>query len=140
MGRDGREPATALGRYRRWTGLSALMLVACSAAGERNADPDELDPDELHSGVDGDARLLGFPLDAADAEQAPLLLSQTGAFAQVATLSASESFVPYRVQSPLFSDGAQKQRWFSLPPEGHIGFSRDAAWTFPATAVKKSSR
>jgi hypothetical protein len=110
-------------------------LVACSAAGERNGGSDRLEPDELHSDTDFDARLLGFPLDAADADEAPLLLSQTGAFAQVGTLSASESFVPYRVQSPLFSDGAQKQRWFSLPPGGNIGFSRDAAWTFPEGTV-----
>jgi hypothetical protein len=134
MGRDGGKPSAAR-TYCGWTGLSVLFLVACSAAGERNPGSGEIVPDELHSGADLDARLLGFPLDASDVDEAPLLLSQTGAFAQMGTLNASESFVPYRVQSPLFSDGAQKQRWFSLPPEGHIGFSRDAAWTFPEGTV-----
>jgi hypothetical protein len=115
-------------------GLGALLVAACSAAGER-FDSDEITPDELHSGFDMDARLLGFPLNAADAAQAPLLLSQTGAFANLDTLHAADDFVSYRVQSPLFSDGAQKRRWFSLPPEGHIGFSKDAAWSFPEGTI-----
>jgi len=135
VGRDG----PLQGRTRvagRWgLGLGALLLAACSAAGQRFDASDELTPDELHSGFDVDARLLGFPLDAADAARAPLLLSQTGAFANLDTLHIADDFVSYRVQSPLFSDGAQKRRWFSLPPEGHIGFSKDAAWSFPEGTI-----
>jgi len=42
-------------------------------------------------------------------------LSQTGCFDPANPTKASASLIPYDVVSPLWSDGAQKQRWISLP-------------------------
>jgi hypothetical protein len=39
------------------------------------------------------------------------------------------------VQTPLWSDGAHKRRWLSLPEDGKIGFSATGPWTFPAGTV-----
>lgn len=61
----------------------------------------------------------------------PPYLSATGLFKNVpaGTFSAGiESFTP---QYPLWSDGASKRRWVSLPAGSKIDASRAAAWAFP---------
>jgi len=70
-------------------------------------------------------------------EQKPLprLLSQTGAFADVRTLSPSASVLPYEVNVPLWSDHSQKLRWLALPARGAIRFSATDEWRFPPGAV-----
>lgn len=78
---------------------------------------------------------LNFPEHAADAAQAPQLLSATGAFANLATLEASAGILPYGVRTPLWSDGAHKRRWLSLPEGGKIGFSATGQWSFPEGTV-----
>ena len=65
----------------------------------------------------------------------PLLLSQTGAFADLAGLKPSPALVPYTVNSPLWSDRAVKTRWLSIPTNTVIGFSPTGEWTFPAGSV-----
>jgi uncharacterized repeat protein (TIGR03806 family) len=65
----------------------------------------------------------------------PRLLSQTGAFADVATLTPAPGLVPYTVNSPLWSDGAAKQRWMALPVNTTIHFSAEGEWRFPAGTV-----
>lgn len=65
----------------------------------------------------------------------PKLLSQTGAFTDTATLTASPSLVPYDVISPLWTDGAAKQRWISLPEGSHVTYRQNAAWEFPVGTV-----
>jgi uncharacterized repeat protein (TIGR03806 family) len=65
----------------------------------------------------------------------PQLLSQTGAFNDVATLQPADYLVPYVVNSPLWSDGAVKQRWMALPQGSKIGFSQNGEWTFPEGTV-----
>lgn len=45
----------------------------------------------------------------------PERLSQTGLFADLATLAPSPGVVPYEVNAPFWSDGALKQRWIALP-------------------------
>jgi uncharacterized repeat protein (TIGR03806 family) len=65
----------------------------------------------------------------------PRLLSQTGAFSQTAELQPADYLVPYGVNSPLWSDGAVKQRWVALPRESKIDFSVDGEWKFPEGTV-----
>ena len=49
--------------------------------------------------------------------------------------------VPYSVASPLWSDGAAKERFFALPEGGRIGFQEKEAWKFPEkTALVKTFR
>ena len=65
----------------------------------------------------------------------PTLLSQTGAFADLATLTPNSGWVPYTVNSPLWSDGAVKSRWLSLATNSAITFAPGGEWTFPNGTV-----
>lgn len=65
----------------------------------------------------------------------PKLLSQTGVFADLEKLSPAAFLIPYNVNSPLWSDGAAKTRWFTVPTNTVIGFSATGEWTFPAGSV-----
>ena len=65
----------------------------------------------------------------------PRLLSSTGIFRSLETLEAVPGFVPYDVNSPLWSDGAQKRRWIALPARTRIGFRAEGEWAFPRGTV-----
>ena len=65
----------------------------------------------------------------------PKLISQTGVFANLTNLSPANFLVPYSVNSPLWSDGAVKTRWFTLPTNSVINFSASGEWRFPAGSV-----
>ncbi|MBI2946695.1 MAG: PQQ-dependent sugar dehydrogenase [Verrucomicrobia bacterium] len=66
----------------------------------------------------------------------PPLLSETGAFADLAKLTPQSGIVPYEINVPFWSDYAQKRRWFSVPdPAKKISFSREGNWSFPMGAV-----
>lgn len=66
----------------------------------------------------------------------PETLAETGAFADVASLSPAAGVVPYELNLPFWSDGAIKRRWFSVPDTNTvIGFSREGNWTFPLGTV-----
>lgn len=79
---------------------------------------------------------------ATSADEPPALLSETGAFSDLATLTPSADLIPYRVNAPLWSDHAVKFRWMSIPNDGApyeagetIDFSNTGAWTFPVGTV-----
>ena len=72
----------------------------------------------------------------------PTLLSQTGAFIDLEKLTPAPGLIPYNVNSPLWSDGAAKQRWVALPNDGifdtnqeQIAFFENANWVFPKGTV-----
>ena len=65
----------------------------------------------------------------------PKLISQTGVFADLTNLSSANFLIPYTVNSPLWSDGAVKSRWFTIPTNTVINFSANGEWTFPAGSV-----
>lgn len=72
----------------------------------------------------------------------PALLSQTGAFTDLANLTPAAGVVPYGVNAPLWSDAALKKRWMALPNDGShnstaekIRFQPEGSWTFPAGTV-----
>lgn len=76
------------------------------------------------------------------ASQPPALLSQTGAFSNLATLTPAQGVFPYGVNAPLWSDGAAKQRWIAVPNDGShntaaekIGFKPEGDWSFPTGTV-----
>jgi uncharacterized repeat protein (TIGR03806 family) len=77
---------------------------------------------------------------APDAAQSviPDKLSQTGCFAAAAPLAALTprgSLVPYDVRSPLWSDGAIKSRWLSVPAGKKIRVGADGDWDLPVGTV-----
>ena len=65
----------------------------------------------------------------------PKLLSQTGVFADLTNLTPAYFLIPYTVNSPLWSDGAVKTRWFTIPTNTTVGFAANGEWTFPAGSV-----
>lgn len=72
--------------------------------------------------------LTGAPL--------PPTLADTGAFADLASLQPYPGILPYELNVPFWSDGAAKQRWFSIPNlDARIGFNTSGNWAFPDGTV-----
>jgi uncharacterized repeat protein (TIGR03806 family) len=65
----------------------------------------------------------------------PALLSQTGAFTDLRTMTPAPSLIPYDLIVPFWSDGAAKVRYMALPRATQIGFTTDGDWTFPSGTV-----
>ncbi|MGK0187302.1 MAG: putative repeat protein (TIGR03806 family) [Verrucomicrobiales bacterium] len=90
----------------------------------------------------GNGQIMRLSQSEASTPEPPALLSQTGAFSNMATLQVSPGLLAYEVNTPLYSDGAHKQRWFAIPNDGShntagekIGFTENGNWTFPPGAV-----
>ncbi len=65
----------------------------------------------------------------------PQKLSDTNVFASTEDFEPGETLLPFRVNSPLWSDGAHKSRWVSLPEAGQVTFSEADSWRFPQGTV-----
>jgi uncharacterized repeat protein (TIGR03806 family) len=72
----------------------------------------------------------------------PLKLSQTGVFTNTPNMFAAGGLIPYVPNTPLWSDGAAKIRYMSVPnsgppfsPSSQIAFAPTGTWTFPAGTV-----
>lgn len=69
-------------------------------------------------------------------QEFPSLLSQTGAFTDLKNMVPAKGVVPYGVNAPLWSDGASKKRWISVPKTSDgIVYSQDSTWDFPVGTV-----
>jgi hypothetical protein len=62
---------------------------------------------------------------------APPTLCETGLYADAATLTVDPEHLAFSPQYPLWTDGAVKRRWISLPPGTAIDASDPDAWVFP---------
>jgi cytochrome c553/mono/diheme cytochrome c family protein len=62
---------------------------------------------------------------------APRLLSQTGLYADAATLKVDKRNRVFSPQYPLWSDGATKRRWVRLPEGSQINIADLANWELP---------
>jgi uncharacterized repeat protein (TIGR03806 family) len=69
----------------------------------------------LYSGV---FRLV--PLSGPEPPPFPDRLSETGCFEPANPTQATAGMIPFDVNEPLWSDGADKKRWLALPPGGRI--------------------
>lgn len=72
----------------------------------------------------------------------PQYLSQTGAFTNLATLTPASGLLPFDVNSPLWSDGSEKQRWVAIPNNGthdtaaeRVTYRDTGSWSFPVGTV-----
>ncbi|MFK7972531.1 MAG: PQQ-dependent sugar dehydrogenase, partial [Bacteroidia bacterium] len=81
-------------------------------------------------------------VDEAPAPNIPTLLSEVGAFSDLVRLIPAQGLVPYKTNSPLWSDGALKKRWIALPNDGkhnspkeQITFADNDEWQFPSGTV-----
>jgi uncharacterized repeat protein (TIGR03806 family) len=66
--------------------------------------------------------------------QIPRLLSETGAFKDVRSLTPSDGLIPYDLVVAFWSDGAKKSRWISVPAD-QIRFASTGEWRFPKGTV-----
>jgi uncharacterized repeat protein (TIGR03806 family) len=90
------------------------------------------------------SRLVPMPAQAATAEF-PRKLSETGLFASTKDHTPAKGLIPYSVNAPLWSDGAEKERFLALPGESQIEFDTvvyphgptypDRGWRFPDGVV-----
>jgi len=86
----------------------------------------------------GTGRLQRFQNAPAGGPTFPALLSETGLFDDVATLTPATGVIEYEVNAPLWSDGALKRRFIALPAGETIEFSATDSWDFPiGTALVK---
>jgi len=69
---------------------------------------------------------------ASSPSQLPQRLSETGLFSDVASLTIDPRHRAFSPQYPLWTDGAQKRRWVSLPAAATIDVSDIETWDFPA--------
>jgi uncharacterized repeat protein (TIGR03806 family) len=65
----------------------------------------------------------------------PQTLGATGCFEPGNVARPVAALHPYDVNSPLWSDGAQKERFFAIPDGTRIRVGADGDWEFPAGSV-----
>ena len=90
-------------------------------------------------------QLVPAPPPSADAPKFPRKLSETGLFSSTKDLTPAPGLIPYSVNSPLWSDGAIKQRYLALPDDSKIEYNRmiypqpapaaPRGWKFPDGTV-----
>ncbi len=112
--------------------LALFAVVMLGAA--RTAEPWQRTPQQPFLGLPPavDEACTGFPE----------LLSQTGIFADLATLQPVPGIAEYTVNQPLWSDGATKHRWLAVPNDGvpygqseRIVVDHEGPWRFPRGTV-----
>lgn len=65
----------------------------------------------------------------------PRLLSQTGCVSAADPTQPASGLIPYTVNAPFWSDGADKQRWLALPDNTTITIDDAHDWDFPPGSV-----
>jgi hypothetical protein len=64
--------------------------------------------------------------------KAPERIDLSGLYDNIAVKLIKKNVLPYTPQYPLWSDGAQKQRWIYIPPGKQIDARNPNLWFFPA--------
>jgi glucose/arabinose dehydrogenase/mono/diheme cytochrome c family protein len=65
----------------------------------------------------------------------PARLSDTGLYTSAARHQTHPGLIPYSVNAPLWSDGADKERFIALPGPAQIDFTASRGWNFPDGSV-----
>lgn len=65
----------------------------------------------------------------------PRLLSQTGVYESTLDNKLHPGLIPYSINSPLWSDGAVKERFIGLPGDETAEFQTTKSWDFPDGTV-----
>ena len=80
--------------------------------------------------------------DGSSFDSVPVLLSQTGVFTNTPDMQPFSGLIPYVPNTPLWSDGAVKTRYLSVPhasgpltADQQISFAPTGSWTFPSGTV-----
>lgn len=96
-------------------------------------------------GIDHDGELLVVdhgsglyrlvPNEQQQSAEFPRRLSDTGIFQSVKDHMVAAGIIPYQVNAPLWSDGAEKDRFIGLPGDAQIEFRSNGGWEFPNGTV-----
>lgn len=109
----------------------------------------------ISEGSDGELFILGRrPIGVSTLEKKPRaegplpprLLSETGLFFDVPSLTPARGVLPYEINAPAYADGAAVRHWIALPGDGEdkrargvrsqrIVVSRSGSWAFPVGTV-----
>jgi hypothetical protein len=126
----------ACGRSKPIAGATASDVDDAGAAAQPDADV--LAAVGLDDGGLGDGPLADAPAQlvlpascASDTDVPPKSLVCTGLYADILGKVVAPGVVSYAPAIPLWSDGAQKQRWIGLPPGGIIDNTNPNEWVFP---------
>ncbi len=95
---------------------------------------DPRDGDVLLADLDG-GRVLRLVPGMAGGQPLPATLADTGAFSDLRELVPVAGVMPYEVNLPFWSDGAEKRRWFHVPGTNRITFAETGAWSTPVGTV-----
>jgi uncharacterized repeat protein (TIGR03806 family) len=68
-------------------------------------------------------------------DSAPTVLSATGCVNSSNPAQAASGLIPYAINAPFWSDGADKERWMALPDGQGITVLNDGDWSFPHGSV-----
>lgn len=79
------------------------------------------------------------PLSGSQPSTFPARLSETGCVEKSNPSIAAAGMIAYDVNSPLWSDGADKQRWFAIPDRTTIARAADGDWILPVGSVTMKS-
>jgi len=92
--------------------------------------------DLLISHLRGEVTRLMYSSGPVQGQLPPTLLSQTGAFSELVSLTPEPGIVPYDVNVSFWSDHAIKSRWFSIPDiNDEMTFDATGNWLFPTGTV-----
>jgi uncharacterized repeat protein (TIGR03806 family) len=117
-----------------WTGISSFGTNATG----------ELFVTQMGAGQTGSGRIFRIKPDTGSIQNSifPATLSATGLFIDVASLTTIPALIPYEVNMPLWSDGAEKFRWMMIPGDGtpdtaaeRITYSESGRWNLPVGSV-----
>ncbi len=124
--------------YTDWPSCRVWALSVAGATVTRTTllENQQCNPTGITEGPDGELYLMyvggisKLVRDPAPAE-VPKKLSETVLFDDVAAMTTAPGLVPYAINSPLWSDGAAKQRWIAVPQGKEVAFAADGGLEFP---------
>jgi hypothetical protein len=133
-----------------WIFASMAFLWGCSPAGDNQGEPlgsggeagkgtggstgtggSKMDSGSAAAGHSGTGSAADASSDASMADPMPMLLSQTGLYADIAKGTLAPDVVAFQPQFALWSDGATKKRWVKFPAGGKIDTSEMDYWRYP---------
>jgi hypothetical protein len=114
---------------------SLALLVSLQLGGCGDDDPAPAVDGGADAGGDGagsaDAAVMVLPPGCSNPLGAPTTLLCTGLYSDIVSKQLAPGVEPFAPAVPLWSDGADKQRWISLPPGTAIDASNPNEWVFP---------
>lgn len=86
-------------------------------------------------GLDFRPPLTGMAMPSAVSSSLPATLGATGLFTDVGSLVTKKALIPFTVNSPLWSDNADKRRWVGLPGNAKVIFAPTGEYVWPGGTV-----